>query len=46
MSDLRTTYMGIELKNPIIAGASELSSDMEKIKKIENAGAGAIVIKS
>ncbi len=46
MSDLRTTYMGIELKNPIIAGASELSSDMEKIKKIEHAGAGAIVIKS
>lgn len=46
MIDLKTTYMGIELKNPIIAGASELSSDMEKIKKIEKAGAGALVIKS
>lgn len=46
MADLRTVYMGKELRNPIIVGASELTADMKKIKKLEEAGAGAIVIKS
>ena len=46
MLDLRTKFMGIELKNPIIVGACELTSNMEKIKEIEEAGAGAIIIKS
>ncbi len=46
MAELKTTYMGIELKNPVIAGASELTSNMNSIKKIEDAGAGALVIKS
>jgi len=46
MADLKTTYMGIELANPVIAGASELTSNMNSIKKIEDAGAGALVIKS
>ncbi|MEJ2629302.1 MAG: hypothetical protein P8078_12195 [bacterium] len=44
--DISTTYMGIELKNPIIAGASNLTSDMKTIKEIEEAGAGALVTKS
>ena len=38
--------MGFELKNPLIVGASSLTFDMEVLKAIENAGAGAIVIKS
>lgn len=46
MADLKTTYMGIELENPVIAGASELTSNMNSIKKIEEAGVGALVIKS
>jgi len=46
MADLRTTYMGLDLKNPIIAGASTMTANMDKIKKIEEAGAGALVIKS
>ncbi|MBN1155638.1 dihydroorotate dehydrogenase-like protein [candidate division KSB1 bacterium] len=46
MADLRTTYMGIELKNPIIVGASQITADMDTIKKIEKAGAGALVVKS
>ncbi len=46
MADLTVSYMGCELSNPIIAGASELTSDMENIRKIEKAGAGALVIKS
>ncbi len=44
--DISTTYMGIKLKNPIIAGASNLTSDMKTIKEIEEAGAGALVTKS
>ena len=46
MADLKTTYMGITLENPVIAGASELTSNMDSIKRIEDAGAGALVIKS
>jgi dihydroorotate dehydrogenase (fumarate) len=46
MADLKATYMGIELKNPLIAGASSLTSDMESIKKLEDAGVGAMVISS
>jgi dihydroorotate dehydrogenase (fumarate) len=38
--------MGIEIRNPIIAGASSLTSNMDSIEKLESAGAGAIVIKS
>lgn len=44
--DLRTTYMGIELKNPIIIGASNLVTNLDMAKKLEEAGAGAIVYKS
>ncbi|MBN2013452.1 dihydroorotate dehydrogenase-like protein [candidate division KSB1 bacterium] len=46
MADLKTTYMGLELKNPIIAGASDLTANIKKIESIEAAGAGALVIKS
>jgi dihydroorotate dehydrogenase (fumarate) len=46
MADLKTKYMGIELKNPIIIGASNLSDDIENVKKLEDAGAAAIVYKS
>lgn len=46
MANLQTTYMGIALKNPVIAGASELTSHMDSIKKIEDSGAGALIIKS
>ena len=46
MADLRTTFMGIELKNPIILGSSNLVDDLEVIKKIENAGVAAVVYHS
>jgi len=46
MADLRTHYMGMELKNPVIAGASSLTTDTENLKKMEAAGASAIVYKS
>lgn len=46
MAELKTQYMGIDLKNPIIAGASSLTSHMDSIKKLEDSEIGAIVIKS
>lgn len=46
MADLRTHYMGIELKNPIIAGASNMVTDIHKLRKLEEAGIAAIVYKS
>ncbi|MCL4415549.1 MAG: dihydroorotate dehydrogenase-like protein [Actinobacteria bacterium] len=46
MVSLKTTYMGIALKNPIIIGANNMMADFEKVKKIEEAGAAAVVYKS
>ena len=46
MADLSTTYMGLKLKNPIIAGSSNLSLDIKNIEAMEEAGVGAIVYKS
>jgi dihydroorotate dehydrogenase (fumarate) len=44
--DLSTTYLGLKLKNPIIVGASNLVTDLSILKKLEAAGAAAIVYKS
>ncbi len=46
MSDLRTNYLGIELKNPIIAGASNMVNNVDNLKALEDAGVAAIVYKS
>jgi len=46
MINLATNYMGIELKNPIIAGASSMSTDLAMLKKLEQAGAAAVVYKT
>ncbi len=46
MADLKTSYMGLELKNPLIAGASGLTSHMDSIKKLEDSRVAAIVVKS
>jgi len=44
--DLSTNYLGLKLKNPIILGASNLVTDINVLKKLEKAGAAAIVYKS
>ncbi len=44
--DLTTTYMGLKLKNPLVPSASPLSKDIDTIKKLEDAGAAAIVLYS
>ena len=38
--------MGLKLKNPVIAGSSGLTSTVDKIRSLEKAGAGAVVLKS
>jgi dihydroorotate dehydrogenase (fumarate) len=46
MADLSINYMGLKLKNPLIAGSSNLALDMKNVKAMEEAGIGAIVYKS
>ena len=46
MADLSKTYMGVQLKNPLILGASNLVSKPEVMKQVEEAGIGAIVYRS
>jgi dihydroorotate dehydrogenase (fumarate) len=44
--DLTTTYLGLKLKNPIVASASPLSRSMDSMHELEDAGASAIVMHS
>jgi dihydroorotate dehydrogenase (fumarate) len=46
MIDLSTKYMGIRLRNPLIASSSGITGDIENIIKLYDKGIGAIVIKS
>ncbi|MCB2221155.1 MAG: dihydroorotate dehydrogenase-like protein [Bacteroidetes bacterium] len=46
MANLTTKYMGVELKNPVIVGACNLVENRENLKRMEAAGAAAIVYKS
>ncbi|MBN2349981.1 MAG: dihydroorotate dehydrogenase-like protein [Bacteroidales bacterium] len=46
MAELKTKYLGLDLKNPVIIGASNLVTNIDNIKKAEEAGAAAIVYKS
>ncbi|MCO5043714.1 MAG: dihydroorotate dehydrogenase-like protein [Kiritimatiellae bacterium] len=42
--DMRTTYMGLKLKHPVVVAASPLTGNIDKIKRAEDAGAAAIVM--
>lgn len=46
MADLSVNYMGLQLKNPVIAGASSFSKSLDGIKKLADNGASAVVMKS
>lgn len=46
MTSLATKYMGLNLKNPIIAGACNLVKDLDNVRKMEESGAAAIVYKT
>ncbi len=44
--NLTTTYMGLELKNPIVPSASPLSQSVDSVRAMEDAGAAAVVVYS
>lgn len=44
--DLRTSYLGLELKNPLVASPSPLARDLANIRRLEDAGAAAVVLHS
>jgi len=46
MPDLTTTYLGLQLKNPLVASASPLSKKVDNVRRIEDAGAAALVMYS
>jgi dihydroorotate dehydrogenase (fumarate) len=46
MTDLTTHYLGLELKNPLVASASALSKKTSTVKKMEDAGISAVVMYS
>jgi dihydroorotate dehydrogenase (fumarate) len=46
MTDLSTTYLGLNLKNPLVASASPLSKKVERARRLEEAGMAAVVMHS
>ncbi|MDQ1327137.1 MAG: hypothetical protein QG641_417, partial [Candidatus Poribacteria bacterium] len=46
MIDLSTTYMGIKLQNPLVVSPSPLCEKIDNIKKMEDAGASAVILQS
>jgi len=44
--DTMTEYLGIQLKNPLVASASPLTESLDPIRQLEDAGAGAVVLHS
>ena len=45
-SDLSTQYLGLQLKNPFMPGASPMVDKLDTVKLLEDAGASAIVLRS
>lgn len=46
MSDLRTTYLGLELRSPIVASAGPLTGNIDTLRELDDAGVGAVVLPS
>jgi dihydroorotate dehydrogenase (fumarate) len=46
MTDLSTTYLGLTLKNPLVVSASPLCEEIDNLRRMEDAGAAAIVLHS
>ena len=44
--DLSTTYLGLALGNPFVAGASPLGDHLDTVRRLEDAGCAAIVLHS
>ena len=46
MADLRTTYLGLELRSPIVASAGPLTGTLATLHQLEQAGVAAVVLPS
>jgi len=46
MTDLSTSYLGLKLRTPLVASSSPLCKDLERLRRIEEAGAAAVVLHS
>ena len=46
MTDLSTTYLGLKLKNPLVASSSPFSKKLDTIRQMEDAGLSAVVMHS
>ncbi len=44
--DLRSRYLGLDLKNPIVAAASPMTNSLDRLKRLEDAGVAAVVLPS
>ncbi|MCB8967664.1 MAG: dihydroorotate dehydrogenase-like protein [Ardenticatenaceae bacterium] len=44
--DLRTTYLGLDLKNPLVPSSSPLTRSLDSLRRMEDAGASAVVLYS
>ena len=46
MSDLSTSYLGLALRNPLVASASPLSEGVDRVRALADSGVGAVVMYS
>ncbi|HYW94234.1 MAG TPA: dihydroorotate dehydrogenase-like protein [Bacteroidales bacterium] len=46
MANLNTTFAGLKLRNPFIISSSGITSSVDRIRKLDSLGAGAVVLKS
>ena len=46
MADLRTRYLGLDLRSPLVASSSPLTGSLDGLRRLEAAGAGAVVLPS
>src|ERR1700722_823132 len=44
--DLSTTYLGLKLKNPLVASSSPMCGDVGNVRRLEDSGAAAVVLQS
>jgi len=46
MADLKTTYLGLSLKNPLVASSSPLSEKVDTVRRLEDAGIAGVILYS
>ena len=44
--DLSTTYLGLKLKNPLVASSSPMCEDVSAVRRLEDSGSAAVVLQS